>query len=146
MPNHCKHVADMVEGDPPRLSSAVDAHITESGKVDKPPFLLGEEVLDEIELSDGKGIFINNVLETAEWCVLWNFDIHLYSERTLGSGRSPGSYHTITRLLSRKSTSSRLSTDGATLRMGCSPLLPINSKNSRCMLSIPISGTTHMAT
>jgi hypothetical protein len=36
----------------------------------RPPFLLGEEVQDEIRLSDGKKIFINDVLETAEWYVL----------------------------------------------------------------------------
>jgi hypothetical protein len=43
---------------------------TEDGKADKPLFLVGEEVLDEIGLSDGKEIFINDVLETAEWYVL----------------------------------------------------------------------------
>jgi hypothetical protein len=43
---------------------------TEDGKADRPLFLVGEEVLDEIGLSDGKEIFINDVLETAEWYVL----------------------------------------------------------------------------
>jgi hypothetical protein len=44
-------------------SSATDEYI-------RPPFLLGEEVQDEIRFSDGKKIFINDVLETAEWYVV----------------------------------------------------------------------------
>lgn len=36
-----------------------------------PPFLLGEEDSDEIGLNDGEEIFIDDVLETAEWCVPW---------------------------------------------------------------------------
>lgn len=34
-----------------------------------PPFLVGEEDSKEIELNDGKEVFIDDVLETAEWCV-----------------------------------------------------------------------------
>jgi hypothetical protein len=48
----------------------------ESGDIDTgstshtyPPFLIGEEDSDEIELNDGEEIFIDDVLETAEWCV-----------------------------------------------------------------------------
>jgi hypothetical protein len=36
-----------------------------------PPFLVGEEDSDEIGLNDGEKIFIDDVLETAEWCVPW---------------------------------------------------------------------------
>jgi len=35
----------------------------------RPPFLKGEEVFDEIGLNDGKEIFIDDVLENAEWYV-----------------------------------------------------------------------------
>jgi hypothetical protein len=42
---------------------------TEGEKADIPLFLIGEEVLDEVGLSDGKKIFIDDVLETVEWCV-----------------------------------------------------------------------------
>ena len=41
----------------------------ENLKYARPPFLLGEEDSDEIRLNDGKKIFIDDVLETAEWCV-----------------------------------------------------------------------------
>jgi len=34
------------------------------------PFLQGEEHYDKIGLDDGKEIFINDVLETAEWFTL----------------------------------------------------------------------------
>jgi hypothetical protein len=47
-----------------------DTSPTEDGEADEPPFLIGEETPDEIGLSDGKEIFINDVLGTAEWCVL----------------------------------------------------------------------------
>lgn len=36
-----------------------------------PPFLIGEENSDEIGLTDGEEKFIDDVLETAEWCVPW---------------------------------------------------------------------------
>jgi hypothetical protein len=36
-----------------------------------PPFLIGEEDPDEVGLNDGEEIFIDDVLETAEWCVRW---------------------------------------------------------------------------
>jgi hypothetical protein len=42
---------------------------TGSEKADTPPFLIGEEASNEVGLSDGKKIFIDDVLETAEWCV-----------------------------------------------------------------------------
>jgi hypothetical protein len=35
----------------------------------RPPFLVGEEHYDDIGLSDVESIFIDDVLETAEWCV-----------------------------------------------------------------------------
>jgi hypothetical protein len=35
----------------------------------RPPFLVGEEDPNEIGLNDGKKIFIDDVLDTAEWCV-----------------------------------------------------------------------------
>ena len=38
-------------------------------KYARPAFLLGEEDSDEMRLNDGKEIFIDDVLETAEWCV-----------------------------------------------------------------------------
>ena len=40
-----------------------------SKKHARPPFLVGEEDPDEIELNDGKKIFIDDVSNTAEWCV-----------------------------------------------------------------------------
>jgi hypothetical protein len=42
-----------------------------------PPFLVGEEDSVEIGLNDGKEIFIDDVLETAEWCVPWLYDVNL---------------------------------------------------------------------
>ena len=36
----------------------------------QPPFLKGEERFAEIGLNDGKEVFINDVLQTAEWCVI----------------------------------------------------------------------------
>jgi hypothetical protein len=35
----------------------------------RPPFLEGEEDSGEIGLNDGKEVFIDDVLQTAEWCV-----------------------------------------------------------------------------
>lgn len=35
----------------------------------RPPFLEGEEDSSEIGLNDGKEVFIDDVLQTAEWCV-----------------------------------------------------------------------------
>jgi hypothetical protein len=35
----------------------------------RPPFLTGEENSGEISLNDGKEVFIDDVLQTAEWCV-----------------------------------------------------------------------------
>jgi len=35
----------------------------------RPPFLNGEEHSAEIGLNDGKEVFIDDVLQTAEWCV-----------------------------------------------------------------------------
>ncbi len=42
-----------------------------------PPFLIGEEVSDEFSLNDGKEVFIDDVLETAEWCVPWLCGVNL---------------------------------------------------------------------
>jgi hypothetical protein len=38
-------------------------------KYTRPPFLNGEEHSAEIGLNDGKEVFIDDVLQTAEWCV-----------------------------------------------------------------------------
>ena len=54
----------------PRDDHGATIGSTEGEKVDIPPFLIGEEVSDEVGLSDGKKIFIDDVLETAEWYVL----------------------------------------------------------------------------
>jgi hypothetical protein len=35
----------------------------------RPPFLVGEEDPEEVELNDGKPVFVDDVLEKAEWCV-----------------------------------------------------------------------------
>jgi hypothetical protein len=43
----------------------------------RPPFLVGEEDPDEIGLNDGKKVFIDDVLETAEWCVPWLCGVNL---------------------------------------------------------------------
>jgi hypothetical protein len=43
----------------------------------RPSFLAGEEDSDEIGLNDGKKIFIDDVLETAEWCVPWLCGVNL---------------------------------------------------------------------
>ncbi len=51
------------------------------------PFLLGEEVQDEIRLSDGKKISINDVLETAEWYVLWKCSVHPTQNKPSDQGR-----------------------------------------------------------
>ena len=42
-----------------------------------PQFLVGEEDSKEIGLNDGKEVFINDVLETAEWCVPWLCSVSL---------------------------------------------------------------------
>ena len=42
-----------------------------------PPFLVGEEDPDEIGLNDGNKVFIDDVLETAEWCVPWLCGVNL---------------------------------------------------------------------
>jgi hypothetical protein len=42
-----------------------------------PPFLVGEEDSDEIGLNDGEEIFIDDVLETANWCVPWLCGVNL---------------------------------------------------------------------
>lgn len=49
----------------------------------RPPFLIGEEICDEIGLDNGKEIFIDDVLETAEWCVPLNTRCPFHSEQTL---------------------------------------------------------------
>ena len=51
---------------------ATSAFIMQTETVEKhtrPPFLEGEEASDEIGLNDGNEVFIDDVLETAEWCV-----------------------------------------------------------------------------
>jgi hypothetical protein len=105
---------------------AADKKANEGAKVDTAPFLIGEEALDEVRLSDGKKIFINDVLETAEWCVLCKCSIYTQLEQTLSLGQSRESYRTIIPSSSKNSISSRLSTNGTTLRTHCSIPLPIS--------------------
>jgi hypothetical protein len=50
--------------------SATSAFVPQQvGKHTRPPFLEGEEDVGEIGLNDGKEVFIDDVLQTAEWCV-----------------------------------------------------------------------------
>jgi len=53
------------------------------GNAPTPPFLIGEEKEDEAGLSDGKSIFINDVLENAERCVLLKCGVVPHSEQNL---------------------------------------------------------------
>jgi hypothetical protein len=51
-------------------TSATSAFVLQQvGKHTRPPFLEGEEDSGEIDLNDGKEVFIDDVLQTAEWCV-----------------------------------------------------------------------------
>jgi hypothetical protein len=51
-------------------ASATSAFVLQQvGKHTRPPFLEGEEDSGEIGLNDGKEVFIDDVLQTAEWCV-----------------------------------------------------------------------------
>lgn len=52
-----------------RATSAYSPQQPEVEKHTNPPFLKGEEDSDEIGLNDGKEVYIDDVLETAEWCV-----------------------------------------------------------------------------
>jgi hypothetical protein len=54
----------------PAVTSAMPASATPVDKHTRPPFLEGEEDSGEIGLNDGKEVFIDDVLQTAEWCVL----------------------------------------------------------------------------
>jgi hypothetical protein len=47
-----------------------------------PPFLIGEEKDDEAGLSDGKCIFVDDVLENAERCVLLKCGVYPHSDQT----------------------------------------------------------------
>ena len=60
-----------------------NSSFSEDGNVPTPPFLIGEEKKDEAGLSDGKRIFIDDVLEKAEWCVLLKCDVVLHSAKPL---------------------------------------------------------------
>jgi hypothetical protein len=55
--------------------------LSEDGNAPKPPFLIGEEKEDEVGLSDGKSIFIDDVLENAERCVLLKCGVYPHSEK-----------------------------------------------------------------
>jgi len=46
-----------------------------------PPFLIGEEKDDEAGLSDGKSIFVDDVLENAERCVLLKCEVYPHSDQ-----------------------------------------------------------------
>lgn len=68
---------------PSQVQVCTPTELTEVEKVYTPPFLIGEEVRDEIGLSDGKKIFIDDVLETAKWYVLWQCGVYPHSEQIL---------------------------------------------------------------
>jgi hypothetical protein len=70
---------------PPQLNAASTSTFVPqpAEKHTRPPFLVGEEDPDEIGLNDGKKIFIDDVLETAEWCVLWLCGVKSYSQQAL---------------------------------------------------------------
>jgi hypothetical protein len=61
----------------PKSDAESDDIDTVSTSHRSPSFLVGEEDSDEIGLNDGKEIFIDDVLETAEWCVPWLCGIDL---------------------------------------------------------------------
>jgi hypothetical protein len=63
-----------------------------------PLFLVGEEHHTEIGLDDGKEIFIDDVLETAEWCVPQVISgwIAPYSQRSFHPGRLRENCHATT--------------------------------------------------
>ena len=60
-----------------------DSSLSEDGNAPKPPFLIGEEKEDEVGLSEGKSIFIDDVLENAEWCVLLKCGVNPHSDQNL---------------------------------------------------------------
>jgi hypothetical protein len=52
-------------------TSATPSFVLEAvEKHTRPPFLQGEEDSGETDFNDGKKVFIDDVLQTAEWCVL----------------------------------------------------------------------------
>jgi hypothetical protein len=53
----------------PATSATSAFALQQVGKHTRPPFLEGEEDSCEIGLNDGKDVFIDEVLQTAEWCV-----------------------------------------------------------------------------
>ena len=55
-----------------------------------PPFLVGGEDSDEIGLNDGEKIFIDDVLETAEWCVSWLCGVNLTHNKPSYQGSHTG--------------------------------------------------------
>jgi hypothetical protein len=55
----------------PASGPALPQPVQPAQKYALPPFLVGEEDFDEIGLNDGKKIFIDDVLKTADWCVPW---------------------------------------------------------------------------
>lgn len=50
-------------------SATSEYGLRQVGKHLRPPFLEGEEDPSEIDLNDGKQVFIDDVLQKAEWCV-----------------------------------------------------------------------------
>ena len=73
-----------------------DSSHTEYENAPIPLFLIGEEKKDEAGLSDGKSIFVDDVLKNAERCVLLKYSVYPHSEHNLRLGRSHESYHTTT--------------------------------------------------
>jgi hypothetical protein len=65
-------------------------------------FLEGEEDYEEIGLDNGKELFIDDVLETAQWYTVLNIlhfaFIFAYLQRPFNPGRSPENYRITTRL------------------------------------------------
>jgi hypothetical protein len=60
-----------------------DSSPSEDENAPKPPFLIGEEKEDEVGLSDGNSIFIDDVLEEAERCVFLKCGVYSYSDQNL---------------------------------------------------------------
>jgi hypothetical protein len=76
---------------PPQLSAVLTSTFVPqpAEKHARPPFLVGEEDPDEIGLNDGKKIFIDDVLETAEWCVLWSCGVNFNHSKPSDQGGHP---------------------------------------------------------
>jgi hypothetical protein len=70
-----RHVVMLSDASPPRSAFVPSRQPAENHA--RPPFLVGEEERNEVGLNDGKKIFIDDVLESAEWCVPWLCSVNL---------------------------------------------------------------------